>query len=153
MIVDYWLIRRGNLHVPSLYTKDKSSPYAYYRGWNLRAVAAWLAGVGFTIHGIAGSLKPTSVNQASKNMYKLGFLLSLLMGSGVYYVLCLIWPVPVYPSDATGTSSAFEVMAESEGFFEGESSDSIRGILTATEDGLPRHVDQKGFSVDEKQSV
>jgi NCS1 family nucleobase:cation symporter-1 len=157
MIVDYWLMRRGNFHVPSLYSKDTNSPYTYYKGWNLRAVVAWLCGVGFTIHGIAGSLNPTSVNQASKNMYKLGFLLSLLMGAAVYYVLCLIWPIPVYPADASGTSSEFEFMAQSEGFFAGESPDTIRGILTGAEQeiGYVPETDRKGFgtSIDEKHSV
>ncbi|KAK8108786.1 permease for cytosine/purines- uracil- thiamine- allantoin-domain-containing protein [Apiospora sp. TS-2023a] len=134
MVVDYWLLRRGNLHVPSLYTKEAGTPYAYYHGWNPRAVAAWVAGVAFTVHGIAGSLDPAAVNQASKNMYKLGFLLSFSMGAGVYYVLSLIWSVPVYPSghnpsDYDGDTESFEYMARSEGFFPGETVDRIRGIL------------------------
>ncbi|KAI1842319.1 hypothetical protein JX266_011487 [Neoarthrinium moseri] len=131
MIVDYWVLRRGNFHVPSLYTKAKGTPYAYTNGWNLRAVVAWVAGVAFTVHGIAGSLDPTAVNQASKNMYKLGFLLSLAMGSFVFYILNLIWPVPVYPDERVGEGlKTFEFMADSEGFFAGESIDGIRGVLT-----------------------
>lgn len=134
MVVDYWVLRRGNLHVPSLYTKATGTPYAYLHGWNLRAVAAWVAGVAFTVHGIAGSLDPDAVNQASKNMYKLGFLLSFFMGAGVYYVLSVIWPVPVYPEDHVaadydGDTGSFEYMARSEGFFAGENVDRIRGIL------------------------
>ncbi|KAK8057541.1 sorting nexin-41 [Apiospora saccharicola] len=66
MVVDYWLLRRGNLHVPSLCTEEAGPPYAYSHGWNPRAVAAWVAGVAFTVHGIAGSLDPAAVNQASK---------------------------------------------------------------------------------------
>ncbi|KAK8015533.1 permease for cytosine/purines- uracil- thiamine- allantoin-domain-containing protein [Apiospora marii] len=134
MVVDYWLLRRGNLHVPSLYTKAAGTPYAYRHGWNPRAVAAWVAGVAFTVHGIAGSLDPAAVNQASKNMYKLGFLLSFFMGAGMYYGLSLIWPVPVYPSDHNpseyeGDTKGFEYMAGSEGFFAGETVDRIRGVL------------------------
>ncbi|KAK8117629.1 permease for cytosine/purines- uracil- thiamine- allantoin-domain-containing protein [Apiospora kogelbergensis] len=134
MVVDYWALRRGNLHVPSLYTKAAGTPYAYLGGWNLRAVAAWIAGVAFTVHGIAGSLDPGAVNQASENMYKLGFLLSFFMGAGTYYVLSLVWPVPVYPADhvaadCDGDTKGFEYMARSEGFFAGENVDRIRGIL------------------------
>ncbi|KAK8076585.1 hypothetical protein PG994_003857 [Apiospora phragmitis] len=134
MVVDYWLLRRGNLHVPSLYTRAAGTPYAYRRGWNPRAVAAWVAGVAFTVHGIAGSLDPGAVNQASKNMYKLGFLLSFFMGAGMYWVLSLIWPVPVYPADHVaadydGDTKSFEYMARSEGFFAGETVDRIRGVL------------------------
>lgn len=144
MIVDYWVVRRGNFHVPSLYTKAAGAPYAYHNGWNLRAVAAWAAGVAFTVHGIAGSLDPESVNQTSKNMYKMGFLLSLLMGALVYYALCLIWPPPVYPAgrEADG-SMEFEIMAESEGFFDGESVDSIRGVLIANPEEVVRAEDEK----------
>jgi NCS1 family nucleobase:cation symporter-1 len=128
MIVDYWLIRKGNFHVPSLFTKEPSSPYTYYKGWNIRAIVAWLCGVAFTVHGVAGNLKPGSVNAASSNMYRLGFLLSLAMGSLVYYVACLIWPVQLYATSAEGPTS-FEAMAASEGFFEGESPDTIRGVV------------------------
>ncbi|TDZ20026.1 putative permease [Colletotrichum orbiculare MAFF 240422] len=114
MIVDYWVVRRGNFHVPSLYTKAEASPYTYHNGWNLRAVAAWIA--------------------ARKNMYKLGFLLSLAMGSLVYYVLCLIWPVPVYPREhELEATSGFEDMAATEGFFPGESVDTIRGVISSVD--------------------
>ncbi|CAK7210397.1 hypothetical protein SBRCBS47491_000770 [Sporothrix bragantina] len=133
MIVDYWVLRRGNMHVPSLYTVAAGSPYSYWKGWNPRAVAAWVAGVAFTVHGIAGSLDPHAVNQASKNMYKLGFLLSLLMGSLVYYVANLIWPTPIYPEGvpADREHMKFEYMAASEGFFPGESYDDIKGVLVS----------------------
>ncbi|KAK6062732.1 allantoin transport [Seiridium cupressi] len=109
--------------------------YVYnFHGWNLRAVAAWVAGVAFTIHGIAGSLDPTSVNQASKNMYKLGFLLSFFMGSLIYYVLNLIFPVPIYPDERVSEGlNTFEFMAESEGFFAGEGVEDISGVLEGNE--------------------
>ena len=158
MVVDYWLIRHGNFHVPSLYTMDAGAPYTYWHGWNLRAVAAWVAGVAFTVHGVSGALHPDSVNQNSKNMYKLGFLLSFAMGSFVYYVLCLIWPPPIYPQAIPGGEASsdlmrFEHMAASEGFFPGESYDTIKGVLMADTDVdgmvLPvRVTDEKHLSKD-----
>ncbi|KAF4340516.1 allantoin transport [Fusarium beomiforme] len=155
MIVDYWIIRRGNFHVCSLFTKDPSSPYTYYKGWNLRAIVAWIAGVAFTVHGIAGNLNPNSVNQASKNMYRLGFLLSLLMGMAMYYVLCLIWPPPVYPEGSIDGSMVFEYMADSEGFFYGENTDTIRGIVDgrSAEEQSAQHKDGTMQSVSEKNSA
>jgi NCS1 family nucleobase:cation symporter-1 len=128
MIVDYWMIRKGNFHVPSLYVSDSGSPYSYYKGWNLRMVAAWVAGVAFTVHGVAGSLDPTSVTTASKNMYKLGFLLSFCMGGLVYYILCLIWPVQILPKGAE-RQLAFEELAGNEGFFDHESISTITGVV------------------------
>ncbi|KAL4969789.1 nucleobase cation symporter-1 family protein [Aspergillus stella-maris] len=136
MIIDYWIIRKGNFHVPSLYTKDPGSVYSYYHGWNLRSIAAWAGGVAFTVHGIAGSLDPESVGAASKNMYKLGFLLSFAMGCFLYYVFNLVWPVSAVPGEEAvrgGTKLGFEVMARTEGFLEGESVQGIRMGFTGVE--------------------
>ena len=43
MIADYWLIRRTRLDVDALYRADGA--YAYRRGWNPAALAAFAAGV------------------------------------------------------------------------------------------------------------
>jgi NCS1 family nucleobase:cation symporter-1 len=140
MIVDYWLVRNGNFHVPSLYTSSPESPYSYYKGWNLRMLAAWVAGVAFTVDGVAGSLDPDSVAEASKNMYKLGFLLSLLMGGVVYYTLCFIWPVQILP-EGVERALAFEELAANEGFFEHENVGTITGVLEGEDvDGTQHYV-------------
>lgn len=127
MICDYYIIRKGNIHIPSIYDKSHNTLYMFYHGWNLRAVAAWVAGVAFTIHGIAGNLNPDSVSAASKNMYKLGFILSGLMGFLMYWALCLIWQIPVLPSGHEGQLLTFEELAPNQGFFEGEGIDDITG--------------------------
>lgn len=126
MVVDYWIIRRGNLHIPSLYSREPGTPYTYWKGWNLRAIAAWVAGTAFVIHGVAGQLQPDLTGQTSKNMYKIGFLLSFIMGSAVYFAGCLLFPVPLYPLDKEDTPATWEYMADSEGFFAGETRDTIR---------------------------
>jgi NCS1 family nucleobase:cation symporter-1 len=131
MIIDYWIIRRGNFHVPSLYTKEPGTVYSYFHGWNLRAVAAWAGGVAFTVHGIAVSLGDGgAVGQGSENMYKLGFLLSFGMGCLLYYVLTLFWPVRIleggFSDEDGGKEMGFEEMAGCEGFLEGESVEAIR---------------------------
>lgn len=59
-------------------------------------------------------------------MYKIGFLLSFFMGSVVYFAGCLLFPVPVYPVDKEDTPASWEYMADSEGFFDGETRDTIR---------------------------
>lgn len=138
MIVDYWFIRKGNFHVPSLYVVTTESPYTYYKGWNLRMLIAWVAGVAFTVHGVAGSLDPDAVAPASKNMYKLGFLLSTGMGGLVYYVLCLIWPVQILPRGAE-QPLGFEQMAANEGFFEHEGIGTITGVLEGEEVGTEQY--------------
>ncbi|MEU1799599.1 cytosine permease [Streptomyces sp. NPDC019937] len=40
--IRYWLIRKGRVNVPRLYTMDASGPYHYTRGFNPRAIAAFV---------------------------------------------------------------------------------------------------------------
>jgi NCS1 family nucleobase:cation symporter-1 len=42
IIADYWLIRRGKINVPDLYTENPSGTYHYRRGVNPRAIAAFI---------------------------------------------------------------------------------------------------------------
>ena len=117
MIVDYWYARRGNIHVPSLYRPDDSSPYHYYKGFNFRIYVAWLAGIVLVISGSSGAINPGSISQTAVNIYNTGFLLSFTAGGVVYFVLCKIFPVRVYPSGREHESMKWEHMATTEGFF------------------------------------
>ncbi|KAL4885760.1 permease for cytosine/purines, uracil, thiamine, allantoin-domain-containing protein [Aspergillus karnatakaensis] len=152
MVVDYWIIRRGNLHVPSLYSREPGTPYTYYKGWNLRAIAAWVAGTAFVIHGVAGELQPELTGQSSKDMYKLSFLLSFIMGSGVYYLGWVAFPEGIYPVGWEDTPKTWEYMGDSEGFFPGESVETIRlgegVVMGAKLDG-----EKEGERVVEKEMV
>jgi nucleobase:cation symporter-1, NCS1 family len=117
MIVDYWYARRGNLHVPSLYRPDATSPYYYAHGFNFRIYLAWVAGIVLVISGISGAINPGSISQTAVNIYNTGFLLSFSAGAVVYFVLCVIWPPQVFPTGHEHESRKWEQMARSEGFF------------------------------------
>lgn len=117
MIVDYWFARRGNLHVPSLYRPDATSPYHYTHGFNFRIYVAWAAGIVLVISGIAGAITPGAISQTAVNIYNTGFLLSFTAGGVVYAVLCVIWPVRVWPVGREHESMRWENMAKTEGFF------------------------------------
>nr|OQO11404.1 hypothetical protein B0A51_16852 [Rachicladosporium sp. CCFEE 5018] len=118
MIVDYWIARRGNVHVPSLYRPEVGSPYYYTKGVNFRAYVAWVCGVVLVISGISGAIKPDSISQTAVNVYNCGFVLSLTAGALVYYTLVKIWPVQIYPTGThEGDSKAWESMIATEGFF------------------------------------
>lgn len=43
VIADYWLIRHANIDVPALYTESHDGDYFYTNGFNLRAVASFIA--------------------------------------------------------------------------------------------------------------
>jgi len=49
LIVDYWLLRKKNLDLRSLYVPDGA--YRYTNGWNMPAVIATLAGAGLALAG------------------------------------------------------------------------------------------------------
>ena len=42
IMVDYWLLRKGQIDVPALYSEDPRGAYFYSRGVNMRAVAAFI---------------------------------------------------------------------------------------------------------------
>lgn len=42
IMVDYWLLRKGRINVPELYSENPQGAYFYSRGVNLRAVAAFI---------------------------------------------------------------------------------------------------------------
>jgi NCS1 family nucleobase:cation symporter-1 len=42
IMVDYWLVQKGQVNVPQLYSEDPNGAYYYSRGVNLRAVAAFI---------------------------------------------------------------------------------------------------------------
>ncbi|MBF8721932.1 NCS1 family nucleobase:cation symporter-1 [Pseudomonas guariconensis] len=42
IMADYWLLRKGQVNVPQLYSENPAGAYFYTRGINLRAVAAFL---------------------------------------------------------------------------------------------------------------
>ena len=118
MIVDYWISRKGNIHIPSTYRPEAGSPYYYTKGVNARAYVAWAVGVALVISGISGNINPGSISQTAVNLYNCGFILSFTGAGVTYYVLCTIWPVQVYPAGPhEHERKEREDMVPTEGFF------------------------------------
>lgn len=112
------MIRKGNIHIPSVYRPERGSPYYYTKGINTRAYAAWASGVVLVISGISGAINPGSISQTAVNVYNCGFILSGTAGAVVYYFICRIWPVQIYPTGRHADESmAWETMVPTEGFF------------------------------------
>lgn len=114
--VDYWLIRKGNIHVPSLYSTSTDSPYFYFKGFNLRAFGSWAAAVVLVVPGVSSNLNPGSIGIAAVRIYNMGFLLSTITAGVLYYISCMIWPVKIYPSHCDNTPKSWEFMRHTEGF-------------------------------------
>ncbi|KAF9875176.1 allantoin transport [Colletotrichum karsti] len=132
MIVDYWLIRNGNLHVPSLYSTKPESPYYYFHGFNLRAFGSWAAAVVLVVPGVSGNLHPGSIGTAAVRIYNMGFLLSSITAGLLYYASCKVWPVQIYPPEWNDQPKTREFMRHTEGFFTGEEMYPVHLLDTST---------------------
>ncbi|PGG97746.1 hypothetical protein AJ79_09098 [Helicocarpus griseus UAMH5409] len=93
MIVDYFIIRRGNIHIPHLFIGNPTSRYFYTRGINMRAFAAFVVGFLLPLVGFVGSFGH-KVSSAATKMFNLGWALSFLVGGVAYWVMCMMWSVP-----------------------------------------------------------
>ncbi|TVY92104.1 Uracil permease [Lachnellula willkommii] len=119
MITDYFFIRKGNVHIPSLYKANLSSPYWYYGGFNLRTIVAWLVALLSVIHGLGGSFHK-DWNVGSKHIYYIGMLMSFTIAGPLYYIFNLIWPVDIYPLEHINAPKTREIMAKTDGLFDDE---------------------------------
>lgn len=93
MIVDYFLVRRGNMDLVDMYTTSPLGRYFYLAGFNVRAYAAFVIGFLLPLPGFVASFG-YSISDAATHMYALGWILSFVMGSLSYWVICLVWKVP-----------------------------------------------------------
>ncbi len=99
------------------------------------------------VHGVAGALKPGSVNAASTHIYNMGFILSTLAGGVSYYVICKVWPVKIYPEVHSDEPTTWEHMAPTEGYFDDDNliPDYLleRGLFPGMNDHLHSDSDEK----------
>lgn len=93
MLIDYFVLRRGNLNLADLFTLSSEGRYYFFHGFNLRAFAAFVIGFLLPLPGFAASFGH-DIDIAATHMYSLGWVLSFLMGCLSYYIICLIWKLP-----------------------------------------------------------
>ena len=84
IMVDYYLIRKGEIDVPALYRED--GEFRFQGGWNVTAFIA--AGIGVLFSSILPNL--TSVLPSWWGIY--GWFFGVAIGGGAYYVLRLMMP-------------------------------------------------------------
>ncbi|KAL3704121.1 hypothetical protein TMatcc_009811 [Talaromyces marneffei ATCC 18224] len=72
MTVDYFLIRRGNLHISEMFTTSRSGRYCYTYGVNWTGVAGFIAGFCLPLPGFIQSFGTVTTNPAAIYMYKCG---------------------------------------------------------------------------------
>ncbi|GAA5832194.1 hypothetical protein JCM11251_004274 [Rhodosporidiobolus azoricus] len=89
MLVDFFVIRRGNVDVRDLYNPD--GPYKYFYGVNLRGYAAWIIALAPNLPGLAHAVDPSNPDvQPYTYYFSWGFAVA---ASGIsYYLICLVFP-------------------------------------------------------------
>ena len=109
MLVDYFIIRRGNLQLPDLFRTSPSGRYYFTKGFNIRALIAFVAGFLLPLPGFVASFGH-KLSDAATNMFALGWVLSFTVGGTAYWVICFIFKVP----GDDGTYSFEEKVADAE---------------------------------------
>jgi NCS1 family nucleobase:cation symporter-1 len=93
MIIDYFVIRKGNMSIEDIYSLSSNGRYFYFGGVNLRAFAAFIIGFLLPLSGFVASFG-YKIGLAASHMYALGWVLSFVMGCLSYWVICLVFKVP-----------------------------------------------------------
>ncbi|CAD6889551.1 unnamed protein product [Tilletia controversa] len=112
MVADYYIVRRGYLHIPSLFSGEKSkskaelgltldnaaalydspaSAYHYTAGCNFRAYAAYIGGIATSVTGFAG-VTGVKVSDAAQKVYIIAFFTGFFAAAGIYSVLSWVFP-------------------------------------------------------------
>ena len=79
LIVDYWILRKKELDLPSLYTPGPSSAYHYTNGWNVSAVVATVVGAAVALLG--------AFWEPMRAIYHWSWFVGFGLSGLVYYVL------------------------------------------------------------------
>lgn len=152
IIVDYFLVRKGNVHVPSCYDGKSSGLYWFWSGVNWCGVAAWLLGTTMGIPGLIGQYEPQLISNAARYMYMMGWLLTFFTSAVIYYIIAIFIKPQIFPTGREAAPFEREWLANEgrEGFFEGER-DGEEYFAPATPpmtDAEEFHVGEKGCKAD-----
>ena len=92
-LTDYWLIRKCELDVNSLYKQGPAGSYYYSSGVNIRAIVAIFAGLVPTLPGCLGSfgvfLGDSAVSGLFRFFFQVSFFVGALVSSAVYFALMM----------------------------------------------------------------
>jgi NCS1 family nucleobase:cation symporter-1 len=147
LLSDYYIVRRGKLHVPDLYTLNRQGTYWYSRGANFRAYLAYLAGLVINIVGFAGAVGAT-VSETATHIYTLAFFTGSLLSALVYVTLCHVFPPPGL------THIREKKWLEPKGGYEAEDwSNPTAGKTPDPEDAEASYDDSREGSLSEKKNV
>ncbi|TVY81524.1 putative permease, partial [Lachnellula suecica] len=112
-LTDYLVVRKGNVWVGELYSGDPNGRYWYTGGVHWRSCVAYIVAVVLPIPGFA-TLFGNDLPGAWLKIYEIGWILTCVVSSMVYFALTLIGNVA---KDEKGMR--FEQVADDESFIAG----------------------------------
>lgn len=148
VIIDYFFIKRGNIHTPSLFTPARGTLYYYTKGWNLKALGCWVAAALFGIPGLVGAYHPSAVAKAATHMYQMGWVLCFTVAAAFYFGINVLLPARVVPDGYESDAKPFEGFADTEGYLEGDALVEFRGV--EIHEGQEPVSGSASFSLEEK---
>ncbi|KIW28238.1 uncharacterized protein PV07_07917 [Cladophialophora immunda] len=153
MAADYFIVRKGNIHIPSLYQPIKGTLYMFYHGFNLRSHLAWTGGMLLGLPGLIAAYQPNAVGESAKRMYTMAWILTTAMTVFLYLVLCYIFPVQTYPTAYSDVPVKWEYLGATEGYFDGE---ERRPTVFDELHGLPmqeENIEKEAITIDMEKIV
>jgi len=122
IMVDYFIVRKGNIHIPSCYIGNKTGLYWFWSGVNWIGVMAWIGGTTMGIPGLIGQYQPKLISDAARYMYMMGWLLTFFTAAVVYTIATLLIKPRIFPNGFETSPFQREWLANEgrEGFFDGE---------------------------------
>lgn len=150
ILVDYFLIRKGNIHVPSCYDGKPESLYWFWFGVNWTGCVAWILGVTMGIPGLVGQYQPDIISDAGKYMYMMGWLLTFTTASVVYYGVRSFIRPKIFPAGYESAPFTQEWLANDgrEGFFEEERAELLSSETPSTTGGERLEMGEKTVKTD-----
>lgn len=93
MVSDYYLVRKGYLDLPALYSAEKDSPYYGIWGVSWRGYTAYICGIMINVVGFAGAVG-ANVPVGAEYIYNINYFSGFIVAGAMYWALCRAFPVP-----------------------------------------------------------
>ncbi|KAK7423516.1 hypothetical protein QQX98_000973 [Neonectria punicea] len=91
LLVNYYLIIRGRIHIPDCFSSANTGFYYYIHGWNVRAYVAYVIGIIPNFYGFLNNMG-VSAPLGITRFYFFAYWVGLALSGLSFWLLCKIWP-------------------------------------------------------------
>ncbi|KAE8153269.1 permease for cytosine/purines, uracil, thiamine, allantoin-domain-containing protein [Aspergillus avenaceus] len=90
LLCDYYVLRRGKLNIPALYTAHPEGMYHFYHGFNIRAFAVYVIAVAPNFYGFLNQMGVWA-GVGVQRFYFVAYPVGLLVAFGGFWVLSVVF--------------------------------------------------------------